>query len=1038
MAATIYKLEIQTVGNNEFKTVLTQGTAVSPLGGNTSLLVKDIRFNAQMYSPNSLEIVVSSIGIDLESYTEIKLSLYKTNTDKQIYAAQNYYVVEKKFMVTSESASQKEYTLKAYSADFFLTIDKFCQAFTGKTLINGIISPTLTNCISKNFNLFRTLTANTKNENVVDHLQNFSKDSIIPYAVQYNESFYDFMVRMCNRDGEFLYFGADNKLHIGLEKKEGELIDSYSAEFIQTYNTEDTTNWVEPDYLGRFKSGDLSDIKDKDAKAEIREGFNYIKTFNNPSENVDSNLSSYSCILSPEYLENLAQSADYRGDYATKYDYFAWFSEITASLQTLAQEATLLDSVATWSNYIADRWIHIKSWIDGINKNFEDKFCIYKKEESDNTTSKYLYSDGTRTNAKYKDIYKKLEVAQTHQVKINVTGEAFPELGSIVKFNNESYVVYQLEVKFINKNEDTSIEEYKQEYNLLLVKCDSDTCYPLPMPEKRFCKASAQRAIVKDNFDPSRLGRVRVKFPWQKETDTDEEKGNNWTPWIRVSTPMASDGAGFLFTPAVDDEVLVDFENGNIEYPYVSGAFYNDSNKPSVASQSQTHGKVKSITSANGHHISFTDNGGLERYMANFLPLSKYITSFGKCDQETFKKEYAKYFGGGFEISDYYGIYSISGSTHNRSIDISSPYGTVSIDAFQGITINAPLGDVKIVGKNVSIEARNNLTLESGTNISGYLKNEDNYLKMPDAIISNLSSTVGCDLSFIRNYIEIFFRPIGGTMLIKSNRYMRLEAGDGKTTPNDSIKGVSGTLNASMFPQKTKLSKVANKTGEVYGRIKGWCDSYNNFITRFDQFRQTPGYTDLSLLNNGEIKPLNDLVDNNTPNDIRVQISDLRMLLMALEMTKDSLDYEEVTGLPSLNDINKQWKNLKKIEFPLKRRVVYENLKRVVDNDVSIFGKIEVENLPSHGFPTSLDNYVKIIDKPTEIGLKQHRNLFGVGGFIDLKDDRTWETDDKGAILFSDNSASYYKMGNNGELIKGLNYDYRDEFVNLIYSIEEI
>ena len=1039
MAATIYKLEIQAVGNNEFNTVLTQGTAVSPLGGNTSLLVKDIKFNAQMYSPNSLEIVVSSIGIDLESYTDIKLSLYKTSTDKQIYAAQNYYVVEKKFMVTSESASQKEYTLKAYSADFFLTIDKFCQAFTGKTLINGIISPTLSNSVSKNFNLFRSLTANTKNENLVVNLQNFSKDSIIPYAVQYNESFYDFMVRMCNRDGEFLYFGSDNKLHIGLEKKEGELIDTYSAEFIQTYNTEDTTNWVEPDYLGRFKSGDLSNIEDDNAKTEAREKFNYIKNFNNSNNNDDSNLSSYSCILSPEYLENLEQSADYRGDYATKDDYFAWFSEITASLSTFAQEPTVLDSVATWSKYIADRWIHIKSWIDGINTKFDKKFSVYKKEEPDKTISKYLYSDGTRTNAIYNDIYKKLEKAQTHQVRINVTGESFPELGSIVKFNNESYVVYKLEVKFINKNDNTSqnAEEYNQEYKLLLVKCDSDTNYPLPMPEKRFCKSSAQRAIVKDNFDPSRLGRVRVKFPWQKETDTDDEKGNNWTPWIRVSTPMASDGAGFLFTPAINDEVLVDFENGNIEYPYVIGAFYNDTNKPSVASQSQTHGKVKSITSANGHHISFTDNGGLERYMANFLPLSKYITSYGNSDQKTFKGEYAKYFGGGFEISDYYGIYSISGSSHNRSIDISSPYGKVSIDAFQGITINAPLGDVKIVGKNVSIEARNNLKLESGTNISGYFQNEDNYLKIPDAILSNVSSTVGFDLSFIRNYVEIFFRPIGGTMLIKSNRYMRLEAGDGNTKPNDSIKGISGTLTSSMFPQKTKLSKAAKEVVEVYDRIKDWCDSYNNFITRFDQFRQTPGYTDLSLLNNGEIKPLNDLVNNNTPNDIRVQISALRMGLIALERTKEELDYEDVSGLPSLNEINRQWNNLKTIEFPLKKRVVYENLKRVVDNDVSIFGKIVVEKLPSHGFPDRLDNYVKIIDKPTEIGFNQRRNVFGAGGFIDLKDDKTWESNDKGAILFSDKSESYYKMGNNGDLIKGFNYDYRDEFVSIIDSIGE-
>jgi hypothetical protein len=118
-----------------------------------------------------------------------------------------------------------------------------------------------------------------------------------------------------------------------------------------------------------------------------------------------------------------------------------------------------------------------------------------------------------------------------------------------------------------------------------------------------------------------------ARFIANKIQDNDKKinEDNNWTPWIRVASPMASDGAGFFFTPAEGDEVIIDFENENIESPYVNGAFYNDSNKPGAAAQTQTHGKVKSISSANGHHISFTDNGGLERYMANFLPLSKYI-----------------------------------------------------------------------------------------------------------------------------------------------------------------------------------------------------------------------------------------------------------------------------------------------------------------------------------------------------------------------------------------------------------------------------
>lgn len=1025
MAATSYNLGL-TDSENQIDFQLIQGD-VSKNKINTNskatLFLKDLSFKAEMYSSNSLEVVVIADNISLENYKGITLSLYKVYSGENAsnntkYIAQNYYVVNSKFKVKADS--KKEYTLKAYSADYFLTLDKFCQAFTGRTLMEGIVSSSLKKCSSPNFTLFRKLA--DQNANIKASLQNFQAESIIPYAVQYNESFYDFLVRMCSRDGEFLYFGTDNKLHIGLEKTEGKITDPISEEeYIQSYNNEDFTNWSDLDYLGKLNNSK-----------------NYIDSFNSAEGNTVSNLNSFCGVLAPEYLENLQEIKKHRKEYSDVNDYFSWFTEIRSSLYALATEPTVLDSVVSLTKMQADRWIHISHSIKGSNEKFDNKFrYIYKKDYKDEERT-YLYADASRSDKNYKAIYNKMEASQTSQLKLKVVGEEFPNLGDIVERNNKTYVVYKLDVKFLS----TENSDYTQTYDLLLVEC-ADKVYPLPMPEKRFRKSSTQRAKVMDNFDPSRLGRVRVKFPWQKEKDIKYEDGkrinedNNWTPWIRVACPMASDGAGFFFTPAEGDEVIVDFENENIECPYVSGAFYNDSNKPATASQTQTHGKVKSITSANGHHISFTDNGGLERYLANFLPLSKYITSFGNQDKATFKGENAKYLGGGFEISDYYGIYSITGSTHGRNISVSSPYGDVSIDAFTGITINAPLGDVKIVGKNVSIEARNNLTLESGTNIQGYFKNKNNYLQIPDAIVSNISSTLGFDLSFIRNYIEVFLRPIGGTMLIKSNRYMRIEAGEGNTIPNDSIKGLSETFTSPLFPQKTKLSETALKTGKVYDRFKIWSTQYNDFLTRFEDFRKTSGLKDLALMNNGNIKSLNDLTNDQKTHDHNVEISAFRMELIALQKSKENLDLEGVYELPTLNDLDSKWKSLKKVELPLKKRVVYENLKRVVDGDISIYGKIIVEKLPSSGFPTKLEDYVKIIDKPTEILNNQHRNIFGAGGFIDLKDDRTWESTDKGAILFSDSEKTFFKIGNKGEFIQGFNYDYRDEFMSLIYSINE-
>lgn len=60
---------------------------------------------------------------------------------------------------------------------------------------------------------------------------------------------------------------------------------------------------------------------------------------------------------------------------------------------------------------------------------------------------------------------------------------------------------------------------------------------------------------------------------------------------------------------------------------------------------------------------------------------------------------------GGFYMGDRFGMYELAMSSHDRKVTINSPFGNVEIGAFTGITINAPNGDIKIKGKNVSIEA---------------------------------------------------------------------------------------------------------------------------------------------------------------------------------------------------------------------------------------------------------------------------------------------------------------------------------------------
>lgn len=81
-----------------------------------------------------------------------------------------------------------------------------------------------------------------------------------------------------------------------------------------------------------------------------------------------------------------------------------------------------------------------------------------------------------------------------------------------------------------------------------------------------------QTAIVTDNKDPEKLGRVKVHFAWQ-------ESGQS-TPWIRIANPHSGVGRGMYFTPDIDDEVMVGFEGNYPELPFVMGSVYNGNGKP--------------------------------------------------------------------------------------------------------------------------------------------------------------------------------------------------------------------------------------------------------------------------------------------------------------------------------------------------------------------------------------------------------------------------------------------------------------------------
>jgi type VI secretion system secreted protein VgrG len=80
--------------------------------------------------------------------------------------------------------------------------------------------------------------------------------------------------------------------------------------------------------------------------------------------------------------------------------------------------------------------------------------------------------------------------------------------------------------------------------------------------------------------------------------------GNIKSDWMRLIQPHAGAGKGFYFVPEICEEVLVGFEGGNAERPYILGTNYNGSESSGYADASNN---VKAIHTRSGTKILLND-----------------------------------------------------------------------------------------------------------------------------------------------------------------------------------------------------------------------------------------------------------------------------------------------------------------------------------------------------------------------------------------------------------------------------------------------
>lgn len=114
--------------------------------------------------------------------------------------------------------------------------------------------------------------------------------------------------------------------------------------------------------------------------------------------------------------------------------------------------------------------------------------------------------------------------------------------------------------------------------------------------------SSVVTGFVKSVDDPDQQGRVQISLPYLG--------GQNDSTWAPIATLMSGGGRGSWFMPEVGDEVLVAFNQEDVQHPYIIGFLWNGQDKPPASDIST---KVRRLKTVSGHRIDFDDRDGQEK-----------------------------------------------------------------------------------------------------------------------------------------------------------------------------------------------------------------------------------------------------------------------------------------------------------------------------------------------------------------------------------------------------------------------------------------
>ncbi|MEV5678991.1 MULTISPECIES: VgrG-related protein [unclassified Streptomyces] len=211
---------------------------------------------------------------------------------------------------------------------------------------------------------------------------------------------------------------------------------------------------------------------------------------------------------------------------------------------------------------------------------------------------------------------------------------------------------------------------------------------------------------VTDTQDPEGSGRVKVRFPWLSDEYASD--------WARTAQSGGT-GGGEAFIPEVGDEVLVGFEHGHLDRPYVLAGLYNGKDRPggggsgasgsgAPAGDSGTPagggggGELVDPTSGAVNRRTFASKSGNQLELldaANGPQGVRLRTGDGKLTIDLDRK----------------GTAIVINSDGSVTIEAKE---RVSITAAKGVALDAGRGALQLAGDSVTLTSRSGVSVDGG------------------------------------------------------------------------------------------------------------------------------------------------------------------------------------------------------------------------------------------------------------------------------------------------------------------------------------